>query len=223
MRELCLPIGLAVDEMRQVDTLVADRIRVRKQHTLYRAGELFRALYAIRVGSIKTTLLAEDGREQVTGFHLQGEILGFDGVGSERHGAGAIALEDTEVCVLPFVGIEHLARAMPVLQHALHQVMSREIARDQSMMLLLSSMRAEERLAVFLLNLGDRYRRRGYSSTTYELRMARWEIGSFLGLTLETVSRLFTRFQASRLIHVQGRAVKLLDPVALKQICGQRG
>ena len=150
-------------------------------------------------------------------------FIGFDGIGTDRHGLGAIALEDTEVCVLPFHNIENLARILPALQHNLHQIMSREIMRDQSAMLLLGSMHADERLAVFLLNLADRYRSRGYSSTEYVLRMTREEIGSYLGLKLETVSRLFSRFHEAGLIQAQGRGVKLLDSVALKRLVGQRG
>ena len=220
MRELCLPVGLTSDEMKQFDALIAHRTKLKKNDTLYRAGEPFHALYAIQFGSLKTVVLAEDGREQVTGYHMLGEIIGFDGIGTDRHCAGAMALEDTEVCALPFVGIENLARTMPTLQHNLHQIMSREITRDQSAMLMLGSMRADERLAMFLLNLADRYRRRGYSSTEYVLRMTREEIGSYLGLKLETVSRLFSRFQDEGLIQVQGRAVKLLDSVRLKRIVG---
>jgi CRP/FNR family transcriptional regulator len=223
MRELCLPIGLSNDELKQVDALIAHRVKLKKNETLYRAGEPFHALYAIRIGSLKTTVLAEDGREQIAGYHMLGEIIGLDGIGTDRHGCEAIALEDTEICTLPFANIEDLARALPTLQHNLHQLMSKEITRNQGAMLLLGSMRAEERLAVFLLNLAERYRSRGYSSTEYVLRMTREEIGSYLGLKLETVSRLFSRFQEEGLIQVQGRSVKLLDPGALKRIVGQRG
>jgi CRP/FNR family transcriptional regulator, anaerobic regulatory protein len=223
MRELCLAGGLNSDELKQIDAMVGIRTKLKKGDALYRAGEPFGALYAIRLGSLKTTVLAEDGREQVSGYHMMGDIVGLDGIGTERHGCQAIALEDTEVCVLPFERIEELARTVPSLQHNLHQFLSREISRDHNIMLLLGSMRAEERLAVFLLNLAERYRRRGYSSTEYVLRMTREEIGSYLGLKLETVSRLFSRFQEVGLIQVQGRAVKLLDPGALKQIIGQRG
>jgi CRP/FNR family transcriptional regulator len=223
MRELCLPGGLNPDELKQVDALVGNRTKLKKNDSLYRAGEPFHALFAIRLGSLKTTVLAEDGREQVSGYHMLGDIIGLDGIGTDRHGCQAIALEDTEVCVLPFERIEELARSVPALQHNLHQFLSKEISRDHNIMLLLGSMRAEERLAVFLLNLAERYRRRGYSSTEYVLRMTREEIGSYLGLKLETVSRLFSRFQEVGLIQVQGRAVKLLDPGALKQIVGQRG
>ncbi len=223
MRELCLPVGLNPDEVKQVDALVGNRVKLKKGDSLYRAGDTFSALYAVRLGSLKTTVLAEDGREQVSGYHMLGDIIGLDGIGSERHGCQALALEDTEVCVLPFERLEDLARDLPSLQHNLYQFLSREISRDHNIMLLLGSMRAEERLAVFLLNLSDRYRRRGYSSTEFVLRMTREEIGSYLGLKLETVSRLFSRFQEEGLIQVQGRAVKLLDITALKQLVGQRG
>ena len=223
MRELCLPMGLGAAELAQVDALLGTRVKLRKGDTLYHAGETFTALYAIRIGSLKTTVLAEDGREQVSGYHMLGDMIGLDGIGAERHGCHAMALEDTEVCVLPLERIEDVARAVPSLRQNLLRLMSKEIARDQSVMLLLGSMRADERLAVFLLSLAERYKQRGYSSTEFVLRMTREEIGSFLGLKLETVSRLFSRFQDEGLIQVQGRAVKLLEPVALKQVVGQRG
>jgi CRP/FNR family transcriptional regulator len=222
MRELCLPFGLSTDELRQVETVFGNRVKLRKGDSLYRAGEAFSSLYAVRIGSLKTTVLAEDGREQVSGYHMLGDIIGLDGIGTDHHGCQAVALEDTEVCVLPFERLEELARNITSLQHNLYQFLSREISRDHHIMLLLGSMRAEERLAVFLLNLSDRYRRRGYSSTEFVLRMTREEIGSYLGLKLETVSRLFSRFQEEGLIQVQGRSVKLIDVAALKQLVGQR-
>jgi CRP/FNR family transcriptional regulator len=222
MRELCLPIGLEQDALRQLDELVTKRVRLKKGELLYRAGDSFTALYAIRTGSCKTTVLAEDGREQVAGYHMLGDLIGMDGMGTERHGCQAVALEDTEYCVLPFDELADLTRSVAPLQRNLYQFLSREIARAHSVMLLLGSMRAEERLAAFLLNLSQRYRERGYSSTEYVLRMTREEIGSYLGLKLETVSRLFSRFQQEGLIQVQGRSVKLLDISALKQLLGQR-
>jgi len=221
VRELCLPVGLTPDAMKQVDGLITHRTRLKKHQALYRAGEPFHALYAVRVGSVKATLLAEDGREQVVGFHMPGDIVGLDGVGTDRHEAVAIALENSEVCVLPFGNLQSLALRVPALQQNLHQIMSREILRDQGMMLLIGSMSSEERLAVFLLNLAERHRRRGFSSSEFVLRMTREEIGSYLGLKLETVSRLFSRFQEAALIQVQGRSVKLLDPIALKQLIGR--
>jgi len=223
MRELCLPFGLNTEDMHQVDALIGSRVKLKKGDALYRAGDAFHSLYAVRLGSLKTTVLAEDGREQVSGYHMLGDIIGLDGIGTDRHGCQAVALEDSEICVLPFERLEDLARAVPQLQHNLHLFLSREISRDHNIMLLLGSMRAEERLAVFLLNLADRYRRRGYSSTEFVLRMTREEIGSHLGLKLETVSRLFSRFHEEGLIQVQGRAVKLLNAVALKELIGQHG
>ena len=221
LRELCLPVAFTSDQMDQFDALVVHRAKVKKHASLYRPGDTFHALYAIRNGSLKTMVLAENGREQVMGYHMLGEVIGFEGIGTNSHHAGAVALEDTEVCALPFNSIEQLARTMPALQHNLHQMMSTVMTRDQNVMLLLGSLHADERLAVFLLDLADRYRRRGYSSTEYSLRMTREEIGSYLGLKLETVSRLFSRFQGEGIIQVQGRAMKLLDPAALRRIAGQ--
>lgn len=223
MRELCLPVGLSGEDLKAVDAAVGNRTRLKKGDSLYRAGDSFAALYAVRLGTLKTTVLAEDGREQVAGYHLQGDIIGLDGLGTERHGCGAVALEDSEVCTIPFEHLEELARDLPPLQRNLHQFLAREISRDHGVMLLLGSMRAEERLASFLLNLSERYRARGYSSTEFVLRMTREEIGSYLGLKLETVSRLFSRFQEEGLLKVNGRNVKLTSLSALRQLVGQRG
>lgn len=221
MRELCLPSGLSKADLEKIDQIVSQRIRRKRGETLFRSGDRFTALYALRVGSCKTSLLAEDGREQVTGYHLIGDIIGLDGIGQGKHGCHAYALEDSEFCELPFTQIEHIAHLLPSLQHNLHQVMSREIARDHQLITLLGSMRAEERLASFLLNLSQRYQLRGYSSTEFVLRMTREEIGSFLGLKLETVSRLFSRFQEAGLLRVQQRSIKLLDTAALKQLVSE--
>jgi CRP/FNR family transcriptional regulator len=223
MRELCLPVGLSGDDLKAVDAAVGNRSRLRKGESLYRAGDPFQALFAVRLGTLKTTVLAEDGREQVAGYHLQGDLIGLDGLGTERHGCAAVALEDSEVCTIPFERLEEIARDVPPLQRNLHQFLAREISRDHSVMLLLGSMRAEERLATFLLNLSERYRSRGYSSTEFVLRMTREEIGSYLGLKLETVSRLFSRFQDEGLLKVSGRNVKLTDIGKLRQLVGQRG
>lgn len=222
MRELCLPVGLKRDAMDQLDHLITKRRRLKKGDAIYRSGDPFVALYAIRQGSCKTTVVAEDGREQVVGYHMPGDLVGLDGIAVERHGCRAVALEDTEACVLPFERLAELAHRLPSLQKNLHRVLSREIIRDHNVMLLLGSMRAEERLAVFLLNLSNRYDERGYSATEYVLRMTRAEIGSYLGLKAESVSRTLGRFHQEGLIEVRGRAVKLLDCAALRQSAGQR-
>jgi CRP/FNR family transcriptional regulator len=220
IREMCLPVGLDADALRKLDAVVTTRTRVRKGGAIYRAGDAFTALYAIRLGTCKTMVLASDGREQISGYHLVGDLLGLDGIAHGQHQCHAVALEDSEVCVMPFDGLEELARAVAPLQRNLHRFLSREIGREQHLMLVLGSLRAEARLAAFLLNLADRYRMRGYASTGFILRMTREEIGSYLGLKLETVSRLFSRFHAEGLLQVHARTVSKLDLPALRTLAG---
>ena len=221
MRTLCLPIGLSEKDLAELETLLGNRIKLKKGDALFHNGSPFTALFAVKLGSLKTTVLSDDGREQVAGYHMAGDLVGLDGMGEDRHACEALALEDSEACVLPFARIEELARHVPALQHNLHRFLSREIERDHRVMLLLGSMRAEERLAAFLLNLSERYHARGYSSTEFVLRMTREEIGSYLGLKLETVSRLFSKFQEEGLVMVAGRSVKIIDMPVLKQLVGQ--
>ena len=218
LRELCLARSLSREELARIEQIVFARRRVRRGEKLFKAGDPFSALYAVRSGFLKTTVLTADGREQVTGFHMGGELLGLDGIGGGRYHGDAVALEDCEVCVLPYALLERFGREIPAIQRNLHGVLSREIARDQGVMMLLGSMRAEERLAAFLLNLSRRFTARGYSSSDFHLRMTREEIGSFLGLKLETVSRLFSRFQADGTIEVEQKHVRLLDIGALERL-----
>jgi len=218
LRELCLPVGLSDGEMLRLDTLVDARRALRRGETLYSAGETFQHLYAVRTGFFKTRVAAEDGRDQVTGFQMAGELLGFDGIGTERHTCDAVALEDSQVCVIPFAQLEALSRQFGELQRQLHKVMSREIVRDHGVMLLLGSMRAEERLAAFLLNLTQRLKARGFSSSSLILRMTREEIGSYLGLKLETVSRAFSKFQEDGVLEVKQRQLRVLNEDALRQL-----
>jgi CRP/FNR family transcriptional regulator len=222
LRELCLPIGLEPREVTLLDTLIEHRRTIRRSDCLYRAGAPFRSLFAVRAGFLKSFILHDDGREQVTGFHMMGEIVGMDAISTEFHTCDAIALEDTEVCEIPFLRLEELSRNVPTLQRHLHKIMSREIVRDHGVMLLLGSMKAEERLAAFLLNLSQRYGARGYSSTSFHLRMTREEIGSYIGLKLETVSRVFSKFQDEGLISVQNKYIQLKDAGALKAVIGQQ-
>jgi CRP/FNR family transcriptional regulator, anaerobic regulatory protein len=218
LRELCLPVGLSTEEMKQLDQLVATRRQVKQGKMLFANGDPFNSLYAIRTGFFKTCLSNEDGREQVTGFQMAGEIIGLDGIVHEKHTCNAVALEDAEVCVMPFNVIEDLSRDFPVLQRHFHRVMSREIVRENGMMLILGNMRAEERLATFLLNLVQRLHARGFSESEMILRMTREEIGSYLGLKLETISRTFSKLSDDGIIEVKQRHVKILNPEALKKI-----
>ena len=218
LQDFCLSEGLDTETKRQFDEFVTARNRLHKGETLFHIGDRFTSLYAIRSGSCKTVSLSEDGHDQVSGYHMLGEIIGTDGIGADNHGCQAVALEDTEVCALPFGRIEALSRQNIGFQHNLHRLLSREIARERALMLLLGTMYAEQRLATFLLDLSQRYEARGYSSSEFVLRMTREDIGSYLGLKLETVSRLFSRFQREGLVQVQGRVVKLLDRGSLKRL-----
>ena len=207
-------------DLADLEAVLGNRTKLKKGDALFHTGTPFTALYAVKLGTLKTIVLSDDGREQVAGYHMSGDLLGMDGMADDRHACEAIALEDTEMCVMPFTRIEELSRHVPALQHNLHKFLSREIERDHRVMLLLGSMRAEERLAAFLLNLSERYKTRGYSSTEFQLRMTREEIGSYLGLKLETVSRLFSKFQEEGLLKVAGRSVKIINMPILKQLVG---
>jgi CRP/FNR family transcriptional regulator len=218
LRELCMPLGLSPAELEKIDDVVASRRKVKRGSTLFRNGEKFTSLYAIRTGFFKTCVASEDGRDQVTGFQMAGEVVGLDGIVNDHHTCDAVALEDAEVCVMPFDRIEELSREVNSLQRHVHKIMSREIVRENGVMLLLGSMRAEERLAAFLLNLVQRLHARGFSQSELVLRMTREEIGSYLGLKLETVSRTFSKFVEDGIVEVKQRHVRILNTDALKDI-----
>ena len=212
LRELCLPLGLPEDELERLDTVVSERRRVAMGQALFTGGNPFRSLFAVRTGFFKTVVRTEDGREQVTGFQMAGELLGLDGIGTGLHQVDAIALEDSELCVIPFEQLEALSRDFASLQRQIHKVMSREIVREQGVMILLGSMRAEERIAAFLLNLTKRLGARGYSSRSLVLRMSREEIGSYLGMTIETVSRTLSKLQSQGVLSVDKREICIAAP-----------
>ncbi len=223
LRELCLPIGLSRPDLDRLDGLVAQRKTVPRGQALFRSGEAFRTIYAVRTGFFKTCVSTPDGRDQVTGFQMAGELLGLDGIGTDQHHCDAVALEDSQVCVIPYSQLEDLSREFTELQRQFHKIMSREIVRDHGVMLLLGSMRAEERLAAFLLNLSQRLKARGFSSSALVLRMTREEIGSYLGLKLETVSRAFSRFQDDGLLAVKQRSIRIVDEESLRKLVNRAG
>ena len=222
LRELCMPMGLSEHDLERLDDLVTTRRKVKRGSTLFSNGDKFISLYAIRTGFFKTCLASEDGRDQVTGFQMAGEIIGLDGIVNDQHSCDAVALEDAEVCVMPFDRIEELSREVNALQRHVHKIMSREIVRENGVMLLLGSMRAEERLAAFLLNLVQRLHARGFSQSEVVLRMTREEIGSYLGLKLETVSRTFSKFVDDGMIEVKQRHVRILNTEALHEIVNSK-
>jgi CRP/FNR family transcriptional regulator, anaerobic regulatory protein len=222
LKDLCLPCGLTGSDVERLDGLRFARRRVKEGQHLYREGEKFQFIYAVRSGTFKSSLMLKDGREQVTGFQMAGELLGLDGLASGQHASSAIALEDAEICAIPYAHLSELAAGSTELQHVISRLMSREIVREHSLMMLLGSMNAEERLAAFLLNLSQRMKARGYSPSEFHLRMSRAEIGSYLGMKLETVSRTFSAFQHQRLLAVDKKHVRIVDLEGLQQAFDMR-
>lgn len=218
LRDLCMPMGLGLKEIETLEEIVSCRKRVRRGNALYHAGDKFEAFYAIRLGCMKSAVLSGDGREQVTNFHISGDIVGLDGLASNVYSCDLIALEDTEVCVLSYERLREVSAEMPMLSEHFDRLISREIVRQSGVLVLLGSMHAEERLAAFLLNLSQRYEQRGYSRSEFVLRMTRAEIGSFLGLKLETVSRVLSRFTHDQLLIVNQKHVQILDFDGLRAI-----
>jgi CRP/FNR family transcriptional regulator len=221
MGSVCLPVGMPSSEVAQLDELVKERLRVEKGQPLFQHGTALDALFGLRTGSIKTQIVEACGQHQITGFFLPGEIVGLDGMMDGIHSSTAIAMEDSEVCVVKLEDIDEISRYVPSLQHQVRRLMSKEIARSHQVLLALGSMRSEQRLAAFLINLSQRLAALGYSSTDFIMRMSREEIGNYLGLTLETVSRLFSRFARDGVIRVSQREIKILDMVALNELVGK--
>lgn len=215
MHQLCLPMGLEDADINRLDQIIGGRRRLGKDERLYQMGEPFRSLYAVRFGHFKTYQVNAAGEEQITGFQMAGELLGMDAISGTHH-CDAVALEDSEVCEIPFSRLEELFGEVPALLRHFHRIMSQEITREQNVMLLLGNMRAEQRFAVFLVNLSARYAARGYSPNRFQLRMSREDIGNYLGLTIESISRLLSRFKKQGWLEVDKRELTLLDPARLK-------
>jgi CRP/FNR family transcriptional regulator len=222
LKDLCLPCGLRAAEIDMFEDLIYTRRRLKRGETLYRTGDKFDSIYAVRSGFYKTVMMLDDGREQVTGFHMAGELLGMDGIAPEIHSCDAVALEDSEVCVIPYARLANLGDDNQALQRQFHKAMSREIVREHGVMMLLGTMRAEERIAIFLLTLSQRFAARGYSPSQFILRMTREEIGSYLGLKFETVSRMFSRFQEEGVISVQQKHIHILDLDVLQESASRK-
>ena len=217
---VCLPCGLDGDKLSEIDDLTRVKRRVTKGSALYRSGDAFELLYAVRSGSFKSVGVSRAGEEKVTGLHLPGEIVGLDAINGRKHGYDAIALEDSEVCTIPYSRLTQLSLRMPQLQAQLLRILSGDISRDQGLMLLLGGMDAERRIAAFLLSLSRRYEKLGYAKLRFSLRMTREDIGSYLGLTLETVSRLVSRFQREGLLAAHQREVELKNAQKLHEKVG---
>jgi CRP/FNR family transcriptional regulator len=216
-KDMCFACRIAVNDARELHAFRFGQRRVRSGQTLYQEGDYFQFLYMVRNGTFKSRLLLPDGREQVNGFCMAGDILGLDGVAGGCHASTAIALEDADVCVISYSRLTELAAGNAGLLQLLARMMSREILREHRLITLLGSMNAQERVTDFLLNLSHKLKTRGYSAVEFHLRMSRAEIGSYLGMTLETVSRTFSSFQQLHLLEVDKRHIRLLDIDGLKR------
>jgi CRP/FNR family transcriptional regulator, anaerobic regulatory protein len=216
LRDLCLPCGMTEPDVERLDSLMFARRRILAGQTLYREGDRFQFIYAVRSGTLKSSLMLADGREQVSGFHIAGELVGLDGIAQGRHASATTALEDTEICAIPYAHLTNISAGTTGVHHVISRLMSREILREGSLMMLLGSMNADERLAAFLLNLSQRFGARGYSEREFHLRMSRAEIGSYLGMKLETVSRTFSLLQQEGLLEVDKRHIRITDLDGLK-------
>ncbi|MDP5146521.1 electron transport transcriptional regulator EtrA [Shewanella sp. ULN5] len=220
MGTLCIPFTLNNSELDKLDNIIERKKPVQKGDQIFKSGDNLRALYAIRSGTIKSYTITEQGDEQITGFHLAGDVIGFDGIHSQMHQSFAQALETSMVCEIPYDTLDELSGTMPKLRQQIMRLMSNEIMIDQEMILLLSKKNAEERLAAFIYNLANRFGERGFSPKEFRLTMTRGDIGNYLGLTVETISRLLGRFQKSDFIEVNGKYISIIDHRALGLLAG---
>lgn len=218
---LCLPLSLHLEDVDQLNRIVQRGRPLQPGAFLYRAGEAFTSLFAIRSGSVKASTLNERGEEQVTGFYLPGELVGLDGIAEDQYTNSVVALETSSVCEIPFHLMEDLSLKIPSLQRHVFQLLSREITHDQQLMTLLSKSNAQVRVAALLLSLSKRHQRRNLSSREFRLPMSRSDIGNFLGLTIETISRVFTRLQQQGVLVVDKRRIQIADMEALRSLANE--
>lgn len=223
VRELCLPLGLGSEDLKRLDQIVKRQRTLKKGEALYRVGDPLQFLYAIRHGSFKATSLMEDGRVQISGFYLPGELLGIDAINADRHPCTAEALEPAEVCEVSFTALGEVSRQVPGLQRQLLRIVSGEIIRDEHSLMMLGCMSAQERLAACLVSLSRRAGRLDDDGPLggFRLSMSRQDLGDYLGLALETVSRLFSHFQHEGLIELHGRNVTIRDAAGLEGRAGR--
>lgn len=217
LSRICLPIALEADDVEKLDSIIQRGRLLRKGDYLFRQDDVFQSVYAVRSGSLKSYSTAGCGAEQVTAFYLPGEILGMDAIGAGKHLSSAIALETSAVCEIPFELLGDLSARLPKLQRHFFQLMSQEIAADQQLIAMLSKHSADQRVAAFLLNLSARNAHRKLSATAFRLSMSRAEMGSYLGLTVETMSRVFSRLQKNGVIKADGREVEIINPDLLRE------
>jgi len=220
LSELCLPRGLSPDDLDKLDKIASRTRPLHKGETLFHAGDAFRQLYAVRTGCIKLSAGTEQGEEQILGFYLPGEIIGLDGIEKNRHGCTAVALETSSLCSFSYTSLSDVCRQIPALNEQMFRLMGRELSQDNELLLTVTKKHADARIATFLLSLSSRFERLGYSSREFKLSMSRLEVGNYLGLTFETVSRCLHKFQKQGLINIKHKYIQILDLPALKNVCG---
>jgi CRP/FNR family transcriptional regulator len=213
-----LPARLTLHEAARFDACINHRRPLKRNEYLHRVGSALTSLHVLRSGFLMTRVTDDNGHEQITGFSMPGELIGLDAISAGRHQCETAALEDSHLCGMTFADFEQLSRDIPELQRHFHRVMGAEIARDYGVMLLLGSLRAEERVAQFVLNLSKRFAARGYSEVHFRLPMSRQEIGNYLGLKLETVSRVFSRFNEIQVLAINGKDLEIRDLVRLHRL-----
>ncbi|MDP1609930.1 MAG: fumarate/nitrate reduction transcriptional regulator Fnr [Sulfuritalea sp.] len=209
--QLCLPLGLDQADLSLLDSIVKRKAVYKRGQILFRPGEPLDYLYAIRSGSVKTSISTNDGRVQITGFHIAGELLGLSALASHRYTSEARALETISVCKVEISRLDEIVRQVPSIQYQMLRIMSTQIRQDEELMLLLGKRSAEERLAEYLVGLSGRFSSRNYSGTQFRLSMSRLDIGNYLGIAEETVCRILSRFQVDGLITTDRRQICLKD------------
>jgi len=215
LNSICLPLALNHEDVVELDNIIQRSKPLQKGQHLYRESDNFQSVFAVRSGTLKAYRTTDDGREQVTGFYFPGEILGMDGISKNSHASSAKALETSAICEIPFNSLSRLSSSLPQLQHHFFQLMSREITEDQQLITLLSKNSADERVASLMLSISARNARRHLSPTNFRLPMSRVDIGNYLGLTVETVSRVFSRMQKMDILKVDNKEIEILDPDGL--------
>ncbi|MEG3115063.1 fumarate/nitrate reduction transcriptional regulator Fnr [Salinicola sp. 4072] len=217
LSSLCLPLALNTQAMEDFDAIIRRRAPLVRGEVLCRQGEPFTQIFAVRSGSFKQVVLDQDGEEQISHFHLPGELMGLESIEEGSHAGFIIALERSTACEIPFHQLDALAERMPELRNQLYRSMSRIMGDEHRLIRLLTCKSADERMASFLLDLARRFERYGYSPERFRLPMSRTDIGNYLGLALETVSRILGRLQQQSLIALDGRELRILQPEALYQ------
>ena len=219
LSEICLPAGLDKESLGKLENTVSRSNPIKKGENIFSMGDEFKQLYAIRSGSVKLVNISETGEQQIMGFYLPGELLGLDAIEKDQHKCTAVALETMTYCSFPFSRLEELSQVIPGLQHQMFRLMSKELGNENEMLLSINNKQADQRVASFISNISQRYHALGYSSSEFNLAMSRQEIGNYLGLTIETVSRIISRFQSENIITAERKLITIHDKERLHKIC----